>query len=218
MAIRTGPCSSVVSEGSNCKIFSPNQFAAPAATIQAFVNGAIGIWLPSHEKWVQAYSYNSEMSIIRDLILNPSKINTATLNTVNYNFRAPLCQSLIFIENRMLFFKEPICGGSSYSCLQLLPQEFYNILFIAFHSNPIGGHMNAYCTLHRLHPWYYWPGMYTYIKCMYNACSGCALANRTKSKSSKLVYNFPIKAPFLVLFIDAYSAGNTLALIAQRYT
>jgi hypothetical protein len=37
---------------------------------------------------------------------------------------------------------------------------------------------------------------------------GCALANPTKSKLSELVYNFPIKAPFLVLFIDAYSAGK----------
>jgi hypothetical protein len=31
------------------EIFSPNQFAAPAATIQAFVNGAIGVCLPSRE-------------------------------------------------------------------------------------------------------------------------------------------------------------------------
>ncbi len=42
---------------------------------------------------------------------------------------------------------------------------------------------------------------------MCQACSGCALANPTKSKSCKLVYNFPIPAPFLVLHIDAYSAG-----------
>jgi len=43
---------------------------------------------------------------------------------------------------------------------------------------------------------------------MCNACPGCALANPTKSKFSKLVYNFPIEVPFLVLFIDAYSAGK----------
>jgi hypothetical protein len=36
---------------------------------------------------------------------------------------------------------------------------------------------------------------------------GCALANPTKGRSCKLVYNFPIKAPFLVLHVDAYSAG-----------
>ncbi len=34
----------------NSEIFSPNQFAAPAATIQAFVNGAIGFRLPSCER------------------------------------------------------------------------------------------------------------------------------------------------------------------------
>jgi hypothetical protein len=43
---------------------------------------------------------------------------------------------------------------------------------------------------------------------MCNACPGCALANPTKSKSSELVYNFPIKALFFVLFVDAYSAGK----------
>jgi hypothetical protein len=108
-------------QDSNCKIFLPNQFAAPAATIQAFVNGAINARLPLHEKWVQAYSDDKEMSIIHKLILDPSKINAATLNTVNYNFRAPLCQSLIFIENGLLFYKEPIRGGSFYTCLQLIP-------------------------------------------------------------------------------------------------
>jgi hypothetical protein len=106
---------------SNCKIFSPNQFAAPATTIQAFVNGAIGVQLPSHEKWVQNYSDNKEMSIIRELVLDPSKINTATHNTVIYNFRAPLHQSLIFIENGLLLYKEPIRGGSSYTRIQLVP-------------------------------------------------------------------------------------------------
>jgi hypothetical protein len=106
---------------SNCKIFSPNQFAAPAATIQAFVNGAIGVRLTLHKKWVQAYSDDTEMCIICKLVLDPSKINTATLNTVHHNFRAPLRQSLIFIENGLLLYKEPICGGSSYTCLQLIP-------------------------------------------------------------------------------------------------
>jgi hypothetical protein len=37
---------------------------------------------------------------------------------------------------------------------------------------------------------------------------GCALANPTRGKSSELVYNFPIEAPFLVMFFDAYSAGK----------
>jgi hypothetical protein len=48
---------------------------------------------------------------------------------------------------------------------------------------------------------------------MCNACPGCALANPTKSKSSKLVYNFPIEVPFLVLFIDTYAVGKHSSFI-----
>ncbi len=166
----------------NSKIFLPNQFAAPAATIQAFVNGAIGICLPSQERWIQAYSDDTEMSAIRNLVLNPSKINSSTLNAVNHNYCAPLWQSQIVIEDGLLIYHQPMRGGSSYTCLQLVPSEFYNIIFIAFHSNAIGGHFNAYRTLHRIRLRYYWPGMYSYTTRMCNACPGCALANPTKSK------------------------------------
>ncbi len=148
------------------------------------------------------------MSTIRDLVCNPSKINSMTLNTVNYNCQAALHQLQIVIKDDMLIFNKPIQGGSSYTCLQLVPMEFYNIIFVVFHSNAIGGHLNACRTLHHIRLRYYWPGMYSYIKQMCAACPGCTLANTTKSKSSELVYNFPIEAPFLVLFVDAYSAGK----------
>ncbi len=70
----------------NSELFFPNQFAVLAATIQAFVNGTIGTHLPSRDWWIKAYSNDKEMSTIRDLITNPSKINNATLNTVDYNY------------------------------------------------------------------------------------------------------------------------------------
>jgi hypothetical protein len=192
----------------NSEIFSPNQFAAPAATIQTLVNGAICTRLPSKERWVQAYTTDTELCAVRDLALNPSKITNKSLANVNHNYRGPLRQSLIILENDMLFLHEPIIGTSSYTRLQLVPSELKNIIFIAFHTNPIGGHLNAYRTFHRLRLRFYWPGMYSYVKRMCQACPGCALANPTHGKSSELVYNFPIEAPFLVMFFDAYSAGK----------
>ena len=101
------------------------------------------------------------MCTIRDLVVNPSKINNATLNTVNHNYRAAFRQSQIVLEDDMLICREPVCGGSSYTHLQLVPAELYNIIFVAFHSNAIGGHLNAYRTLHRICLRYYWPGMYS---------------------------------------------------------
>ena len=50
--------------------------------------------------------------------------------------------------------------------------------------------------------------MYGYIKAMCKACPGCALSNPTRSRSSELLYNFPIEAPFKVLHIDGYMAGK----------
>jgi hypothetical protein len=139
---------------------------------------------------------------------NPSNLTNKALVGINYKYHAALRQLLIVIEDNVLIYHEPLSGTRSYTQPQLVPQEFRNILFMAFHSNPIGGHLNVYWTLHRLRLRYYWPGMYTYVKKMCSACPGYALLNSTKAKSSELVYNFPIEAPFLVLHVNAYTAGT----------
>jgi hypothetical protein len=59
---------------SNCEIMSPRQYAAPAATIQAFLHGAIGLRLPSRERWINAYSNDPECCTIRRLIKNPGRV------------------------------------------------------------------------------------------------------------------------------------------------
>ncbi len=99
----------------------------------------------------------------------------------------------------MLILHKPIIGTLLFTRLQLVPSELMNIIFIAFHKNLIGGHLNAYWTFHCLRLHFYWPGMYSDIKRMCQACPECALANPTCSKSSELVNNVPIEAPFLNL-------------------
>ena len=135
---------------SNSKIFSPNQFAAPAATIQTLVNGAVCTRLPSRECWVQAYTNDTELCAVRNLAVIPSLITSKTLATVNHNYRGPLRQLLISVEADMLILREPISGTSSFTRLQLVPNKLVNIVFIAFHTNPICGHLNAYRILHRI--------------------------------------------------------------------
>ncbi len=130
------------------------------------------------------------------------------LSEANHNYCGPLRQSQILIEDGMLILQKPICGSTFYTHLQLVPQELHNILFIAFHTNAISGHLNMYCTLHRLQLCFYWPGMYAYVKQMCLTCPGCTLSNPSCGKSSELVYNFPIKAHFLVIHFDAYVVGK----------
>jgi len=83
---------------SNSKIFLPNQFAAPAATIQTLVNGAVCTRLSSRKRWVQAYTNDTELCAVRNLAVNPSLITSKTLATVNHNYLGPLCQLLISVE------------------------------------------------------------------------------------------------------------------------
>ncbi len=158
----------------NYEMLSPNQFPAPAATIQTLVNGTNCTCLPLREWWLRAYDNNVELCIVCKLVLNPSLICNKRLSEVNHNYRGPLRQSQILIKDGMLILHKPICSSTLYTRLQLVPQEMYNILFIAFHTNAIGRHLNVYHA-HRLRLRFYWPAMYAYAKQMCSACPGCAL-------------------------------------------
>ncbi len=192
---------------STTEIFEPNQFAAPTAFIQAFLGGAVSVTLLSCTRWTQAYDSDKDLKGIRDIIANPSTLSNDSLREINYNYHSALRKLLIVLEDGILIYRKPIAGEGSYTRLQLVPKEYYNVLFVPFHSNPVGGHLNAYCILQCLRLCFYWLGMFSYIKQMCSACPGCALANPTKGRSCELVYNFWIKAPFLVLHHDAYLAG-----------
>ncbi len=48
----------------NSEVFSPDQFATPAATIQTLVNGAVCTTLPLCECWLQAYQNDSELRAV----------------------------------------------------------------------------------------------------------------------------------------------------------
>ncbi len=55
----------------NCEVFSPNQFAAPAAKVQTLVNGTICTHLPEREQWLRAYNNDIKLCVVRELALNP---------------------------------------------------------------------------------------------------------------------------------------------------
>jgi hypothetical protein len=140
---------------SNTQIFPPKQFAAPAAHFQAFVSGVIATCLSDQARWIQAIVSDAKLLKIRFIVNNPSTLKNKALAEINYNYHAALRWSLIVIEDDVLIYHEPLVGMGLYTQLQLIPQEFQNILFVAFHSNPIGRHLNAYRTMHRLCLWYY---------------------------------------------------------------
>jgi hypothetical protein len=99
------------------------------------------------------------MSTIIKFIQNPGLITNKSLeeSKLNANYRSALRQSLMFIENGIFSYRETIVGSESYTRLQLVPSQFRNIIFVAFHANPIGAHLNPYHTFHRVRLQFYWP-------------------------------------------------------------
>jgi hypothetical protein len=79
---------------SNCKIFSLNKFAVPAACAQAYLNGAVSIRLPHHDQWIAAYSRDDKMRSILSFVQNRGSITNAALTAsgINFNFHNALRQ------------------------------------------------------------------------------------------------------------------------------
>jgi hypothetical protein len=128
-----------------------------------------------------------------------------------------LWQSNLKLDNGILYYHEPIIGLESYAKLQVVPAAFRNIVFVAFHSNPLGGHLNAARMFHRIRLRSYWPHMFTYIQWICHSCPRCALTNLTQSKSREIIYNFPIEAPFIVLHINRYQAGRESGFVGSSH-
>jgi hypothetical protein len=69
----------------NCKLFDPRQYAAPTAFAHTFLTGAVGVHLPSHQNWVNAYKANPVMSKIIHFIKNPGLICNKSLEASKLN-------------------------------------------------------------------------------------------------------------------------------------
>jgi hypothetical protein len=171
----------VHTRSSNFEIFEPNQFATPTACVKTFLNWAVGTHLPDWDSWIKAYKNDPKLSDIITFIKNPGTILQRSLDAakLNANYCQELQQSSIKLKNRILFNHEPIVGFELYAKLQLVLAAFQNIVFITFHSNPLGGHLNATRTFHWICLWFYLPHRFSYITKMCNSCPGCASTNLT---------------------------------------
>ncbi len=146
------------------------------------------------------------LNLCRILGLFPTKVwRTPSWTPI---FCTALHQSHIMMEDSLLIYRKPIAGSESYARLIVVPKQLRNIVFIAFHSNPVGGHLNTARIFHCIRVCCYWPNMYTYITNMCHSSPGCALSNPARRNSHDLINNFPIEALMMVLHINGYQAGK----------
>ena len=58
--------------------------------------------------------------------------------------------------------------------------------------------------------------MYSYIKHLCRLCAACGLSNSRHSQSKELVYSFPVDAPFKLVIVDIYKAGDISAFDGEK--
>ena len=104
--------------------------------------------------------------MILALIANLSLVVKANLSKIHSSYRGPLHRGLIILRKGMLVIKEPIKHESAHRCLQIVPRDLRNIVCIAFHDNPIGGHLGLNKTVIRIRIRFIWSGLYWYCKKM----------------------------------------------------
>jgi hypothetical protein len=139
----------------NLQIHNPSSHSAPAALANVFVNGAIGCRLPDSDAWKHAYN-DVECAFVLRLISNPALVVNKNLVKVHHTLHMPLRQWLLTIENDMIIYREPLGGSSDSFCkFRLIPLSLWDIVFIAFHANPIGDHLNYFCTFKNIRVRYY---------------------------------------------------------------
>jgi hypothetical protein len=126
-------------------------FAAPAATAQIVFNGATGHTLPTPQRWLQEYQHDSETKLIIAMVKDLNLISKENLDKIHYVYCRYLRSSMIVIDSDgMLRLNEPLAGSNDYNSLQIVPSSLRNLIFVAFHANPTGGHFNAYHTFTRI--------------------------------------------------------------------
>eukprot|EP00956_Cyclotella_meneghiniana_P008386 scaffold11286_cov51-Cyclotella_meneghiniana.AAC.2 len=188
---------------------SSTPFNCASGTAQIFLQGATGMTLPDETTWRKAYLADEETDLILGMIKNPSLMTNENMQRIHYVYRDYLRYSQIMKDEKgMLYIRSSLQGSDDMVDLQIVPASLKNVVVIAFHANPIGGHFNAWRTFARIKLRFFWPPrMYSYITNLVSRCAGCRLSNPTIRQSAELVYRFPVDSPMTGLHIDNYKAG-----------
>ena len=124
---------------------------APAAIsmVSCYVNSAIGSRIPDSKLWRQALSDDPMTRLLCDIVTHPKLAEDSTkINSLHFIYRQLARLGLFYMDDGILFLEEIYKDDTKYVSLQIVPTSLHNIIFIAFHANPIGGHLNAYRTCH----------------------------------------------------------------------
>jgi len=179
-------------------------------TVSMLLSGSTTLHLPDEKMWRDELGRDAVCSRLLQLIQQPElRTKRELMDAIPPVYRQPMRDGYIREDGGYLYFMDPIPESTELLKLQIVPKGLWNVLFTAFHVNPMGGHLGVYYTLHKLRTRYHWPGMFKYVKTMIAKCAACVMNNASQRCKSEFVYSFPVDAPFRVIHADVWMPGDT---------
>ena len=103
--------------------------------------------------------------LILEIVANPGlSQDRKKIASLHHVYRQPARQGQFTARDGILYMKEIFNNDVKFVDLRIVPESLYNIVFVAFHANSIGAHLDTPRTFHRIRQRYFWPGFYNYIK------------------------------------------------------
>ena len=113
--------------------------------VPVFTFGAVRLRIPDNKAWHKALQLDPETKQLLDIVKNPGlSDNKSILGTVHSIYRQPARNGHLSEKNGILYMKEIFSGDTKFVNLQIVPVSMRNIIFIAFHANPIGRHLDSF--------------------------------------------------------------------------
>lgn len=92
--------------------------------------------------------------------------------------------------------------------MKLVPTSLRQVVIIACHSSPFGGHSSLTRMHHRILSRYWWPGITRDIRNGVRGCTHCNLANAVSHENQLKLHTMACDQPFDAVFINLWSPGK----------
>ena len=85
------------------------------------------------------------------MTVNPAKLTKENINKVHDAvYHQPLHSGLVYSEAGLVYIRKTFPDTNKFVRLLVVPELLQNIVFVAFHTNPIAAHLSAFRTYARM--------------------------------------------------------------------
>ena len=123
--------------------------AHAAIMVSAFFNGAVGTRLPYKRHWIKALNTNPQNKLLLEIVANPGVAkDNERISSLHSVYRHSARLGNFSVEHGILYMKDIFENNIKYIKLFIVPSSLYSIVFVAFHANPICGHLGSLRIFH----------------------------------------------------------------------